>query len=180
MDSYENEYREDDVEYEEDQTDEINEAEAQDFKRMMEFRKAQQQYALQINGINPMHLLQQTEQSANLPSDIATQSFTQPLSPAVTTPVSRQLYIAQIQQPPQLAQNATSPATCQNTNEVSDEILIQTVKDYEIIWGTSGRSFKDTERKNRCWIEIGQTLESERKFYGLSAGSRLPFSSHLD
>lgn len=120
-------------ESEDDQTDEINAAEREEYRRMMEFRRSQEQYARMMS---PFQLLQQAEGNIVMPGGT---SYLETLSPTIAT-----LPVTTESQQPNLSANN------KNLKVVSDESLIQIVKQYQILWGTSGKSFKDTERKNRC------------------------------
>ena len=144
---------------EEDLTDEINQEDEEQFRRIQEFRRimlqqpmnstvtVQQNQTFPAAGIGEIGAIQGLQVLQNL-----TQPMTEPpLSPGVTVEASQYQRFAQITQP------------TNTTEEISDEVLIDTVKLYPIIWGASGKKFKDTEKKNRAWIEIGKNLHSERK-----------------
>lgn len=47
--------------------------------------------------------------------------------------------------------------------EEYDEMLIDCVRKYEVIWVTSGRGYKDNVRKKNAWAEIGKILQLDRK-----------------
>ena len=63
-------------------------------------------------------------------------------------------------------QEEASGAEDRNLEEY-DEILIDCVKNYRIIWGTSGPGYKDTEKKNSAWSEISKHLNIECKLVSL-------------
>ena len=43
-------------------------------------------------------------------------------------------------------------------DEVDDETLIDLVRSYKILWSTSGRGYKDTQKKNQAWKELAQIM----------------------
>ncbi len=49
-------------------------------------------------------------------------------------------------------------ATDSDPASINDELLIDLVRSYKIIWFTGGRGYKDTQKKNLAWKEIATKM----------------------
>ena len=66
--------------------------------------------------------------------------------------------------------NMTRPEACKqlqfggvngNTEGmIDDELLIDLVRSYRIIWFTGGRGYKDSQKKNQAWREIAMKMDN--------------------
>ena len=50
------------------------------------------------------------------------------------------------------------------SEEILDELLVEDVRNYRILWDTSARGYKDTVKKNQAWTEISSRLSQNSKY----------------
>ena len=61
-----------------------------------------------------------------------------------------------------------SPSYQDDNNEDSlDEMLIEEVKQYSVLWDPKTRGYKDNNKKNAAWKEVAKKLASDGKFLSL-------------